>query len=91
MFFTHERITGERRLQFLANVAFCLAVRLADQILTSLVLDNQTLDSSEVFESQGPCGPGDRLRGVEPFVTCCLHTLVGHRRSLRTSVWWHGG
>ena len=36
MFFTHERITGEHRLQFLANVAFCLAVRLADQILTSL-------------------------------------------------------
>ena len=50
-------------------MAFCLAVRLADQILTSLVLDNQSLDSSEVFESQGPCGPGDRLRGVEPFVT----------------------
>ena len=25
------------------------------------------------------------------FVTCCLQALVGHRRSLRTSVWWHGG
>ena len=91
MFFTHERITGERRLQFLANVAFCLAVRLADQILTSLVLDHQSLDSSEIFESEGPGGSSYRLRGVEPVSTCCLHALVGHRRSLRTSVWWRGG
>ena len=91
MFFTHERITGEHRLQFLANVAFCLAVRLADQILTSLVLDHQSLGSSEIFESEGPGGSSYRLRGVEPVSTCCLHALVGHRRSLRTSVWWRGG
>jgi hypothetical protein len=63
----------------LANAAFCLAVRLADQILTSLVLDNQSFDSSEVFESQGPCGPGYRLRGGELVVTWWLHALVGHR------------
>ena len=91
VFFTHERIAGECRLQFLANMAFCLAVRLADQILTSFVLNSQSLDSSEVFEGQGPGGPGYRLRRVEPVTTCCLHALVGHRRSLRTSVWWRGG